>query len=184
VSRRSERNQEYLRARQHERDRNIPGLIGDLGSGEPLIRGHVVRVLANLGAKETASHIAKLTDDPDDTVRSTAYTALGELRAEGAMELLFRGLDDPVPVVRMGAADGLAALRDNSAVSRLRGALANDTHPEVRYCLANTLVTLRDKEVLKELSEVLRAVPRRMRLSGRWKELKRAADSHELPPTY
>lgn len=156
MSRRSETNQDYLRAKQHEADRNIPGLIGDLGSGEALIRAHVVRVLANLGAKEAAPHIAKLADDPKDTVRMSAYWALGKLRAEGAMEFLFRGLDDPAPVVRMGAAHGLEDLRDNSAIPRLREALANDTDSEVRYRVADTLVTLRDKEVLKDLPEALR----------------------------
>jgi HEAT repeat protein len=181
---RSEKSQGYLRNRQHERDRNIPGLIGDLDSGEVLIREHAARVLANLGAKEAAPYIAKLADDPVDTARMIAYMSLGKLRAEGAMELLVRGLDDPVPLVRLGAAHGLEDLRDNSAVPRLREALANGADHEVRYRIADTLVTLRDKEVLVDLPEVLRAVPRRMRLSRRWKELKQAADSQTLPPTY
>ncbi len=184
VSHRSVANEEYLRNRQHERDRNIPGLIGDLDSGEALVREHAARLLADLGAKEAAPYIAKLADDPKDTVRMIAYMALGKLRAEGALEVLCRGLNDPMPVVRMGAAHGIEDLRDNSAVPRLREALARDTDREVRYCLADTLVTLRDKEVLNDLPDVLRAAPRRMRLSRRWKELKRAADSQELPPTY
>jgi len=185
MSRRPERKESpYLRASQHERDRNIPGLISDLDSEVAAVRGHVARVLAKLGAKEAAPHIAKLIDDPADTERMTAYMALGELRAEGAMELLFRGLEDPVPLVRMGAAHGLEDLRDNAAVPRLREALAKETDAEVRYRIAETLVTLRDKQVLLDLPEVLRAAPRRFRLLRRWKELKRAAESQELPPTY
>ncbi len=73
-------------------------------------------VLARLGAKEAAPHIAKLADDPVKEVRMTALMTLGQLRAKGVTEILLRGLYDPVPVVRMGAADGLADLRDPSAI--------------------------------------------------------------------
>ena len=177
MSRHSEANEEFLRAQQHEHDRNVPGLISDLGSSQALVRSHVAGVLARLGATEAAPHIAKLADDPEKNVRMTAYMTLGELRAEGVTETLLRGLDDPVPVVRMGAADGLADLRDPSAIPKLREVLAADRDREVRFCVAQALVKLGDKEVVKDIPQVLQALPWRMRLSSEYKELKRVAES-------
>jgi len=177
VSRRSQANEEFLRARQHEADGNIPGLISDLSSEESLVREHVARVLARLGAAEAAPHIAKLVDDPVKSVRMTALMTLGELKANGVTELLLRGLDDPVPTVRMAAADGLADLRDPSAIPRLREVLATERDREVRFCVAYALVELGDKEVVDDLPEVLRAMPWRMHLSSEWKELKRIVEA-------
>ncbi|HEU5370909.1 MAG TPA: HEAT repeat domain-containing protein [Gaiellaceae bacterium] len=177
MSRRSEANEEFLRARQHEADQNVPGLIGDLTSEQPLVRAHVARVLARLGAAEAAPHIAKLAADPVENVRMTAYMTLGELRAEGVTQILLGGLDDPVPVVRMGAADGLADLHDPSAIPRLREVLAADRDREVRFCVAQALVKLGDKEVVNDLPNVLRAMPWRMRLSSEWKELNQLVES-------
>jgi len=177
MSRRSDTNEEFLRARQHEADGNVPGLIGDLGSEQPLVREHVARVLARLGATEAAPHIAKLVDDPVKSVRMTAFMTLGELKAEDVTELLLRGLDDPVPIVRMGAADGLADLRDASAIPRLRQALSTDGDREVKFCVAQALVKLGDKDVVKDIPQVLQALPWRMRLSSEYKELKRVAQA-------
>lgn len=185
MSRRRESNREYLDLGRHEADRNIPGLIGDLDSQDVDIREHAARVLARFGAKEAAPHIARLADDPVDTARMTAYMALGELRAKEFTGLLLQGLDDPVPVVRMGAAHGLWDMRDPTAIPRLREVLSEEADREVRFRLAYALVKLRDKEIVNDLPEILRDQPWRMRhLSSRWKELKRAADSQELPPTY
>ena len=181
MSRRSETNAEFLRARQHEADHNVPGLIGDLASEQPLVRSHVARVLARFGSTEAAPHIAKLANDPVKTVRLAALVALGELKASGATQILLKGLDDPVPIVRMGAADGLADLRDRSAIPKLREVLSTDRDREVRFCVAYTLVKLADNEVVTDLPGVLRAMPWRMRLSSEWKELKRVGDSHEIP---
>jgi HEAT repeat protein len=175
MSRRSEANEDFLSARQHEADSNVPGLIGDLGSEQPLVREHVATVLARLGATEAVPYIAKLVDDPVKSVRMTAFMALGELKAEGITELLLKGLDDPVPIVRMGAADGLADLGDPSAIPRLRETLSTDSDREVRFCVAQALVKLGDKEVVEEIPQVLQALPWRMRLSSEYKELKRVA---------
>lgn len=176
MSRRSDTNA-YAGVGRHEADRNIAGLIGDLSSEQALIRSHVCRALAALGAKEAAPHVAKLADDPVKTVRMSALMALGKLRAEGFTDVLLRGLDDPVPIVRMGAADGLRDLGDVSAIRRLHEVLRTDGDREVRFCVAEALVTLGDKEVLPDLPRVLRESPWRTRFNSRWKALKQVADS-------
>lgn len=107
----------------------------------------------------------------------TSYMTLGDLRAEGVTDIMLRGLDDPVPVVRMGAADGLADLRDASAIPKLREVLAADRDREVRFCVAQALVKLGDKEVVRDIPKALRALPWRMRLSSEYKDLKRVAES-------
>jgi HEAT repeat protein len=185
MARRSGTRSEYLRITQHERDRNVPGLIGDQDSGDEVIRAHAARALVDLGAKDAAPSIAKLAEDPVDAVRMAAYMRLGELRARDFTALLVSGLNDPVPVVRMGAAHGLWDMRDSSAIPGLREALSTEQDRAVRFRLAYALVTLRDKEVLKDLPRVLREQRWRVRhFSPKWKELKQAADSQELPPTY
>lgn len=154
-------------------------MIGDLASEQPLVRSHVARVLARFGSTEAAPHIAKLAEDPVKTVRLAALVALGELRPSGVTHILLKGLEDPVPIVRMGAADGLADLGDPLVIPKLREVLSTDRDREVRFCLAYTLVKLGDHEVVKDLPQVLRAMPWRMRLSSEWKELKRVAESGE-----
>ena len=185
MPRRSRDRSEYLRITQHERDRNIPGLIGDLASGDELIRAHAARALVSLRAKEAAPHIAKLAEDPVDTVRMSAYLRLGELKARDFTPLLVSGLHDPVPVVRMGAAHGLWDMRDTSAIPALRDALMTEQDRDVRFRLAYALVTLRDTDVLKQLPDVLREQGWRKRhFNPKWKELKQAADAQALPPTF
>lgn len=179
MSRRSDRRAEYRRVDRHEADRNIPGLIGDLASQDSVIRNHAVRVLANLGAKEAVPHLAKLTDNPERNTRMAAYRALGQLRATAETDLLLQGLEDPVPLVRMAAAVALWDMRDRSAIPRLRELLSSERDGDVRFRMAYGLVTLGDKGVLKDLPQVLKGTPWRMRLSPEWKELKQLVSRNE-----
>lgn len=179
MSRRSEKGAEYRRVDQHEADRNIPGLIGDLDSQDLVIRNHVVRVLASLGAKEAVPHLVKLTDHPERNTRMAAYRALGQLRATEETRLLLHGLEDPEPLVRMAAAVGLWDMRDRSAIPRLRELLSSERDGDVRFRIAYALVRVGDKEVVEDLPQVLKGTPWRMRLSPEWKELKQLAESRD-----
>jgi HEAT repeat protein len=179
LSRRSEANEEFLRAGRHERDRNVPGLIGDLTSGQTLVREHVMRVLARLGASEAVPHIAKLADDPEETVRMIALKALGVLKARDFESTLVAGLNDPAAVVRITAADALGRVGARTAIPQLRKALDTDPDLDVRVSAVESLVLLGDKESRSRVPETLKALSWRRRSHPRVKRLKEVVETGE-----
>jgi hypothetical protein len=179
LSPRPETNQELLRVRRHEKDRNVPGLIGDLSSEKILAREHAARVLARLGASEAAPHIAELTDDSVATVRMTAITALGLLKASDFRGILVAGLDDREPFVRSSAAEALGRIGASDAIPRLRQTLEADPDPEVQMHAIESLVLLGDERARDRVPEVLKTISWRIRRHPRWKKLRKAVDNGE-----
>jgi HEAT repeat protein len=179
LSRRSETNEEFLRVRRHEKDRNVPGLIGDLSGGKTLVREHAARVLARLGASEAAPHIAELAEDPVDTVRMVACMALGVLKASDFKGILVAALDDPAPVVRSSAADALGRIGARDAIPSLRQTLDSDPDPEARLHAVESLVLLGDNRSRDRVPEALKAISWRVRLHPRWKKLRKAVEDGE-----
>ena len=179
MARPSRPNEELLRVGRHEKDRNVPGLIGDLSSGKTLAREHAARVLARIGASEAAPHVAELADDPVDTVRMSAFKALGLLQASEYEGILVTGLDDPEAIVRSSAADALGQIGAGDAIPSLRRTLDSDPDPEVRLYAVESLVLLGDKRSRDRVPEALKAISWRVRLHPRWKKLRKAVENGE-----
>lgn len=157
----------------------MPGLIRDLGSEQKLVRSHVVSVLASLGASQAAPHIAKLADDPVDTVRMCAVDALGVLKAHEFEGTLVAALDDSASVVRMSAAEALGRMAARDTIPSLRRALDNDPNPEVRLHAVESLVLLGDQQSRERVPQVLREISWRVRLHPRWKKLRKVVETGE-----
>ena len=70
--------------------------------------------LGRLGAKEAASELAALLQDPNSDVRWWALRALGDLGATDRLEAIEKLRSDPSDAVRRAAEETLKALRKKS----------------------------------------------------------------------
>jgi HEAT repeat protein len=164
------------RIRRLEVDRNIAGLIAELGSDADhgrylIIRSYAADALGRLGDVRAVPYLAELAHDPKDIVRSSAVGALSRLRSKDAAPVFGVGLHDPAETVRMASAEGLGRLGDPAAIPMLRAVLDTDLHAEVRMVAAEALVELGDDNVCARIPEVMRAVSWRVRGHPRWKRL-------------
>lgn len=163
-----------------EANRNVAGLIAELanqtGSGRNAIRGDAALALGRLGEPQAAPYLAELArSDADQVVRMEALWALGRLPGRVKGRSFTQGLEDPAPIVRMVAAEGLGNLREPSAISHLRRVLDSDPDKYVRLSAAEALVDLGDRDVLSRIPSILREVPWRVRGSSRYRALRRRA---------
>ena len=109
----------------------------------------------------------------DDTLRVRALDAIGDLRPEGAFEVVVEHLHHPKPRVRMAAACNLADIGDARAIPYLLEVVRDDPDKDVRDEAVRSLDTWRDDSILqglvREVSRpdrswvVLRAVARQLR---------------------
>lgn len=163
-----------------EANRNVAGLIAELtnqaGSGHQAIRGDAALALGRVGNSQALPYLAELArGDPDEVVRMEALWALGKIGGRSEVQSFIVGLEDPAPIVRMVAAEGLGHIHDASAIPKLRSVLDSDPDRYVRVRAAESLVELGDREVLPRIPAILQDVPWRVRGSSRYKTLKHRA---------
>ncbi|MCS7224398.1 MAG: HEAT repeat domain-containing protein, partial [Armatimonadetes bacterium] len=60
-----------------------PRLMEGLKDPNPLVRAECARILGSLGVQQAREEIARLTTDPDETVRAAAVSALALIRQAG-----------------------------------------------------------------------------------------------------
>ena len=95
-----------------------------------------------------------LAQDPDDpTVRCAAINALGRAGDAKYLPVLVDALSDPVPMVRMDAAEALETVRGEEAVEPLghHASWRNEPDPDVRVRCVRTLRHYRRRDVLDVL---------------------------------
>jgi aminopeptidase N len=88
----------------------------------PKVRRAVVQGLGNFRSNEAAQTLkAVALEDPSYLVESEAARSLGQTRQAAAFDTLIEILDRPswADVIRVGALDGLAALRDDRAITHV-----------------------------------------------------------------
>lgn len=99
----------------------ILGQIGDAADVEPLrsrladaptplVRGYLEHALALLGDADGLAALDRNLTSPDDAIRTAAANVAGEARAVVTRPALEKLLDDPVPDVRIRAAQSLLML--------------------------------------------------------------------------
>jgi len=74
---------------------------------------------------QTASLQARVDPEREAAELGALLAAAGRLRADGAEALLLPAANDPLPAVRAGVVEGLAALATPAAVAAVEGALAD-----------------------------------------------------------
>jgi aminopeptidase N len=88
----------------------------------PKVRRAVVQALGHFRTTEAAQTLkAAALEDPSYLVESEAARSLGQTRQPAAFDTLIEILDRPswADVIRVGALDGLAALRDDRAITHV-----------------------------------------------------------------
>lgn len=105
-------------------------------SEDSLLRCCAISGIRRLKLEETES-IDLLTDllnDPDPDVRVDATRAIGELKAESAVDVLLDSIRrDPVGEVRIQAAVSLASISSSRAIPGLLHCIENDGYPELYF---------------------------------------------------
>ena len=120
------------------------------------VRQAAVGSLGNIPQSPRAADaiIAVMKNDPDDEVRSTAATALGnsgDARAAGLLVAALSGADQPV---RNTAVQMLGIMRDGRAVVPLVGLLA-DKAPVMRMLAATSLGQIKDEGAIAALMKAI-----------------------------
>ena len=172
-----------LRIVQYERDRNVAGLIQELGTsiqgrtsyGIP--RADAASALGRLGDARAIPHLLELRNDPEWAVRMDAFGALGLLKAKEAVATLVDGLNDPHRGPRMAAAEALGRIGDPTVIPRLREVVHSDANGEVRLHSVEALLLLGDLEARDQVAPALRGVSWRLRTNPRWKRLATFAET-------
>jgi len=99
-----------------------------------------------------------LAGEADPGVRVAAINALGRAEAEQAKKYapqVLKGLDDPVPAVRIEAAGALGKMNVDAAAEPLSGRARRDTDPAVRVASVRALTGYRTRPVLNVLLRCL-----------------------------
>ena len=117
MSPRGEVSEHTVKVAQYERERNVAGLIQELGSvvqgrsKYSIPRAHAALALGRLRELGAAPQLSELaTGDSEFMVRMCAFEALGVMKAKDAEAAMVAGLDDPHPIPRMAAAEALGRI--------------------------------------------------------------------------
>jgi len=120
------------------------GMVENLASGDPEVRGSALRALGRLGVPQAAAAVARcLAPDEDPGLRAAAARALGRIGNPDSAPMLARCLDDPHYWVAHNAAGALAAMGSagvaelSRAASGHGGAAAHAKEALARRALAH-----------------------------------------------
>jgi aminopeptidase N len=138
----------------------LHALIDSLGTTQPKVRRAVAGALGAFKKAEAAKALSKLLDvEASYLVAADAARALGRTRQPGALDVLKSIVDQPSwgDVIRAGALDGMAALRDDAAVEpvlkRTRYGIPTRGRRAAVHALASLSEGRKTREQLEELLE-------------------------------
>ncbi len=132
-------------------------LIKSLGSSQVIQRELAARALEYCGDKTAAVEaLCKIVaDDPEESVRRAAATALAKLPDAAAQDALQKSLFDSVETVRALSARALGNIKDSHSSGALLKALNSDVAPMVRMQIAMALKKIKDPNTLDRLKQAL-----------------------------
>ena len=133
-------------------------LIAALAATHPKARRAAVHALGSFRHRDAADALRKLAlADESYLVEAEAARALGATRQESAMATLIEVLDRPswADVVRAGALDGLAALRDERAIPHVAARTRYGVPTRARRAAIRALPKLGSDRKTRELLEDL-----------------------------
>lgn len=143
---------------QARRSEAFDALSAHVATEHPKVRRAVVDALGSFRTARAAELLAsRARSDASYLVEAEAARALGRTRTGGAFDDLVALLDRDswADVVRAGAIDGLAALRDPRAIPHLRAKTRYGQPPRARRAAALALPKLSDSRDERELLEDL-----------------------------
>jgi HEAT repeat protein len=131
----------------------LPHLTALLADGNADARFWVVRALWVMDTPAATQELIRVLDDPDEMVRSGAALALGELKAESAVERLAQLVQDEEGAPGDHAADALSKI-GGPAADFLISAL-EDARSRVRIRAVRALVPIQSHEAIPALFQAL-----------------------------
>jgi len=135
-----------------DRERDLPGLVAQLGDADAAVRRWAARDLASHPGAVPAL-AGRLTDEADSSVRSALFNSLARLSGDIVVTSLLPLLRSEDPGLRNGAIEVLSGLPD--AVAPHIEALLQDADSDVRIFTVNLLGDLRHERVTHWLAQVL-----------------------------
>ncbi len=140
-------------------DAALEALLAALASAQPKVRRAVVGALGAFKKPEAAKALTELLDEEQSyLVAADAARSLGRTRQPGALETLKAIVDQPswADVIRAGALDGMAALRDDSALEPVAKRTRYGIPTRGRRAAVHALASLGDgKKTREQLEELL-----------------------------
>jgi len=130
-------------------EKQLPGLIADLGSNNGLTRRWARHQLVNIGKESIPSLLAALQSDNVHT-RWEAAKALGELRDPQIASTLTTLLTDPDAGVRWAAADSLVRQGRSALYPLLERFIHNFDSPWLREGVRHILHVFKDRNMLTD----------------------------------
>jgi aminopeptidase N len=138
----------------------LGALLDSLGTTQPKVRRAVAGALGAFKKAEAAKALSKLLDvEASYLVAADAARSLGRTRQHGALEVLKSIVDQPswADVIRAGALDGMAALRDDagleSVLKRTRYGIPTRGRRAAVHALASLSEGRKTREQLEDLLE-------------------------------
>lgn len=131
----------------------LVALVELLSAAQPDLRFWAVRGLWANGSVEASALLVKTLADPEAMVRSGGAYALGELKAEAAIEALTRLVTTDATEAGEHAIDALAKIGQASAPALIK--MLSDERAWVRVRVAKALVSLKSKEAIPALLAAL-----------------------------
>jgi HEAT repeat protein len=155
----------------------IPALITTLQSPSSLIRRASARALAQIGEKaegparmQVEQALARCaTDATDPDLRRAGLQGIRLIGGPWAAEVVTSGILDPLPSVRVAAAEACSELHLTDCVDALRLALAryqDEASAEVAYALGTVGVAADIPAILQEAQQSVSMITRRRALLG------------------
>ncbi|MGI5863987.1 MAG: HEAT repeat domain-containing protein [Myxococcales bacterium] len=126
-----------------------------LDAGSPGTRRNAAFALRFLGTKRQALALVRALGDDDEVIREYACVALGQLRAQEAVQPLSKLTKDRSPVVRREAVAALGAIGNKAGVKPAL-ALLEDEVPETRLAAILALGKLKDGRAAAKLTPLLK----------------------------
>ncbi|BCL35492.1 HEAT repeat domain-containing protein [Nostoc sp. MS1] len=125
-------------------------LVAELGI--PLL--FKIQLLGLTKSYQAVSHLNKLLENEDSSVRDSAASALGEIKSEAAIPGLIKLLEDEDSDVRDSAASALGEIKSEAAIPGLIK-LLEDEDSDVRYSAAYALREIKSDAAIPRLIQLL-----------------------------
>ena len=132
------------------------GISGNVDSKDPDERRVGALKLSSRTDAASISKLVQLLDDKDALVRDAAVTALATIGRKELLQHFRAHLDDPSPLVRVGACKAIGKIHNESGIPDLISALKGDKDPFVRIEASNSLAMFKgNKDVVLSLIDAV-----------------------------
>jgi HEAT repeat protein len=133
----------------------VPDLVQKLDSDQPMVRAHLLNVLARFDTEESLDGLAKGLSDPNKAARLAALDSLAKLKEKSKVADICKLLRDPDLTVQSAAIETLGKIRSPETVKHLITVLQDESE-YVRRAAVEVLNEVGDQSAVKDLLIALR----------------------------